>query len=186
MLWSSTVSACRLPPSHLQILTELAACGLGADRVDALWEAYQAAREEEEALNQQQQQQQQAGGGLGGKENQVSGAGKLVGPSPAACGAAAAAAASSSRGQRPPPPAVADPAPAPAPAAAAAIRCCCCCCCAQVRPAAATAIRVGAMALGVVSRLIQVVRMLHQVGGRWGGGGWGVGRRDGARCVLVG
>ena len=44
-----------------------------------------------------------------------------------------------------------------------------------------TAARVGALALGVMSRLIQVVRMMHQVG--WGGlvacAGVGAGRFKG-------
>ena len=56
-----------LPPAP-QMLGEIAACGLGPDQVEALWEAYQAAREEEEAMN-----QSDGGGGGKEKENQVGG-----------------------------------------------------------------------------------------------------------------
>lgn len=45
-----------------------------------------------------------------------------------------------------------------------------------VPPSDTPAVRVGALALGIMSRLIQVVRMLHQVGWPVGprsrGGGW--------------
>lgn len=161
------------------MLGELSACGLGPDAVDALWEAYQLAREEEEAMG----QAAAAGGGgpLGGssgggnKENQQGGvswhsrrAGSPLGQGALHAGLAAEVpcssglldrggcrarcAAHAARRPRPDPrpPACARRNPLPQESAATG-------------PKTGAAVRVGAMALGVMSRLIQVVRMLHQV-----------------------
>ena len=64
-----------LPPIS-QMMAELEACGLGPDTIDALWEAYQAAREEEEAMSDNDK------GGASGdvnKENKVGGVGRRQG-----------------------------------------------------------------------------------------------------------
>ncbi len=66
--------AVALPATLLQLLRELEVCGLGPDRIDPLWEAYQAAREEEEAMNAAEGGPPGAGSrqrGGEGKENQV-------------------------------------------------------------------------------------------------------------------
>ncbi|PSC69785.1 Fanconi anemia group J-like protein [Micractinium conductrix] len=91
----------RLFPAR-QMMAELEACGLGPDTIDALWEAYQAAREEEEAMS------DNVKGGASGDVNKENKDNPAAGPT------------------------------------------------------ANTAVRVGALALGVMSRLVQVVRMLHQ------------------------
>ena len=48
-----------------------------------------------------------------------------------------------------------------------------------------TSVRVGALALGIMSRLIQVVRMLHQVGGPEGLGAVCMGARLAAATCAV-
>lgn len=123
-------------PLFLQLLAHLKDMALGADAVEALWVAYQAARAEEEAM-------QQSRGPQGASA-----------PGPAAPGA---------------PPVIAE-----------------------------LAVRVGGKALGQTSRLIQILKLLHEVGvgnravadarPAWEGFGWvweGVSEAGGAGMHKV-
>ncbi|GAB4818658.1 hypothetical protein N2152v2_005704 [Parachlorella kessleri] len=104
------------------LLDQLAAAGLAPDKVDALWEAYQLAREEDEALAAGQGGAAAAAGG--GAEGQGGGGG----------GNNENARSNGQQTQQ-----------------------------GGKDPAMTNAVRVGAMALSVMSRLVQVVKLLHQV-----------------------